>query len=263
MILEDGGNGWAGRPGLVGIGIFLVMRLTLVGEPHAGSGYLMSITEIDRAVRRVVVPKLAKTLRVSPGRSRDTSIVRDCVKWIHEADALPGARIERAELLLSPFLKLTFLESEPEMIRLSQRFEFSAAHRLHDPSQSDETNRATFGKCNNPHGHGHNYELEVTVSKAIAPTSGESSDASSTSIEKSSIDVPSFERLVEKHLIDAWDHKHLNVEVEEFRDLNPSVEHIAMRAYQRLERPLASAGLKLRGVTVWETPKTSAHYAGE
>ncbi len=260
MILEDGGNGWGGRPGLAGIGVFLVLRLTLVGEPHAGSGYLMSITEIDRAVRRVVVPRLAQTLRESPRRSRDLSIVRDCVTWIRDANALPGATIERAELLLSPFLTWTFLESEPEMIRLSQRFEFSAAHRLHDPGQSDEANRATFGKCNNPHGHGHNYELEITVSKAIA----QSSEASSaTSDEQSSIDVPSFERLVEKHLIDAWDHKHLNVEVEEFRDLNPSVEHIAMRAYKRLHGPLAMAGLKLRGVTVWETPKTSAHYAGE
>ena len=133
------------------------------------------------------------------------------------------------------------------MVRLSQRFEFSATHRLHNPSLSDEQNRKTYGKCNNPHGHGHNYEVQVTLS-------GEADDRLLTNI-------PEFERVVAATVIDRFDHKNLNVELAEFRDVIPTVENIARVIYGMLKPKLNAGDTRLASVTVWETPKTWCEYS--
>ena len=75
----------------------------------------------------------------------------------------PGVRLQSVLLSVTPLLNFSVIASESPMIRLSQKFEFSATHRLHNPKLTDEQNRTLFGKCNNPHGHGHNYELQVTL----------------------------------------------------------------------------------------------------
>ena len=134
------------------------------------------------------------------------------------------------------------------MIRLSEKFEFSATHRLHNPAVSEEENRRIFGKCNNPHGHGHNYELQVTLR-------GEP-DAGGLLI-----DIPQFERIVASTVIARFDHKNLNVELPEFRELIPTVENIAMTIYRLLKPAFAGERAKLAAVTVWETPKTWCEYA--
>jgi 6-pyruvoyltetrahydropterin/6-carboxytetrahydropterin synthase len=140
-------------------------------------------------------------------------------------------------------MAIEYLAKEPTMIRLSQRFEFSAAHRLHVPGLSDDANRAAFGKCNNPHGHGHNYEVQVTIAGTPDPTGR-------------LMPTAEFERVVAEHVIDRFDHKHLNVEVPEFADMNPSVENIAAVIYRLLAAPLRTKTVRLSSVTVWETPKT-------
>ncbi len=125
------------------------------------------------------------------------------------------------------------------MIRLSQKFEFSASHRLHEASLSDEENRACFGKCNNPAGHGHNYEVQVVVRRAESDLSR----------------LVDLERAV-KPVIDRFDHRHLNLEIAEFRSLNPTVENIAKIIFGLLKPQVAH----LAAVTVWETPKTWCEY---
>jgi len=135
------------------------------------------------------------------------------------------------------------------MVRLSQKFEFSASHRLHSDALSEEENRKCFGKCNNPHGHGHNYEVQVTLAGTPAGDTG------------LLVDVPSFERTVAQTVIDRLDHKNLNVEVPEFRDLIPSVENIARVIYRMLKPKLQSGDTRLASVTVWETPKTWCEYS--
>ena len=133
------------------------------------------------------------------------------------------------------------------MMRLSQKFEFSASHRLHNPQLSDEENRKTFGKCNNPLGHGHNYEVQVTLLGTP--------DATGVLI-----DIPAFERIVAETVIERFDHKNLNAEVPEFRALIPSVENIAKVIYDLLKPRLKSDRANLVSVTVWETPKTCCEY---
>ena len=133
------------------------------------------------------------------------------------------------------------------MVRLSQKFEFSASHRLHNPELSDEANRQTFGKCNNPHGHGHNYEVQVTI-------------AGEPDARGLVMSIPTFERVVAETAIDRFDHKNLNVELQEFSDTIPSVENIA-RAIYRLLKPKFEGRAQLASVTVWETPKTWCEYS--
>jgi 6-pyruvoyltetrahydropterin/6-carboxytetrahydropterin synthase len=98
-----------------------------------------------------------------------------------------------------------------------------------------------FGKCNNPAGHGHNYRVNVTVKIADDP-----------------FDFLDFERTLKEVIIDHLDHKHLNADVAEFRDLNPSVENIAWVIWHRLKE--TKWGPDLQNVRVFETPKTWADY---
>ena len=134
------------------------------------------------------------------------------------------------------------------MVRLSQRFEFSASHRLHNPEISDQANLELFGKCNNPLGHRHNYELEVTLRGPVDSTGR-------------IIEAAAFERIVQEKVLERFDHKHLNLQTEEFKVNIPSVENIAKVIYGLLKAEFAALNVTLAAVTVWETSKTSAQYS--
>ena len=236
-------NAFAAAPPVRGLGRFCVVRLTVAGELEASTGYLMNIKRIDRAVRDVAIGMLATAAH---GQSLDARIVERLLRAVSAALAPPPA--ESLVLRLSPFLCLSALAGELPMVRISQKFDFSAAHRLHNPAFSDEQNRAVFGKCSNPHGHGHNYELQVTLR-------GEPDERGLL------IDVPAFERIVMEHVIQRLDHRNLNVEVSEFRNLNPTVENIAATIYRLLKPHFAEHRARLASVTVWETPRTWCEYS--
>jgi 6-pyruvoyltetrahydropterin/6-carboxytetrahydropterin synthase len=162
-----------------------------------------------------------------------------------------GESFESLSLSLSPFLTVEKTRRQrllERIMRLSQKFEFSAAHRLHNPQLSDEENRNTYGKCNNPNWHGHNYEVQVTLQ-------GKPSDSGLL------IDVPLFERIVKEHAIEKLDHKNLNNEVFEFQGVIPTVENIAMVVFGMLKDRFGGIGAELASVTVWETPKTWCEYS--
>lgn len=135
------------------------------------------------------------------------------------------------------------------MVELTQCFEFSASHRLHVASLSEDENRRVFGKCNNPSGHGHNYRVEITVA-------GEASGPTGRVVE-----LPMFEETVRREVIDRFDHKHLNTDTAEFAALNPSVENIARVIWELLRDKFAP--VRLKRIRVWETAKTYAEFAGE
>lgn len=146
-------------------------------------------------------------------------------------------------LKATPFLRFTIDDQDETMIQVSQQFEFSASHRLHCSNLSDKENRELFGKCNNPNGHGHNYVLDLTF-----VDTGEN------------FVLSQIESKVKELVIDPFDHKYLNDEVDEFQSLNPSVENIALTVWNRLDGHFESA--RLANVRVYETPKTWADYAG-
>jgi 6-pyruvoyltetrahydropterin/6-carboxytetrahydropterin synthase len=137
---------------------------------------------------------------------------------------------------------------ESPMVTLTRSYEFAAAHRLHSESLSDEENAALFGKCNNPHGHGHNYVVEVTVGGEPEPRTG------------FVIDLPLLDRVVHEQVVDRYDHRHLNLDIEEFRHLNPTSENLVKVIWDRLA-PALPAGA-LRRVTVRETERNVFTYEG-
>ena len=131
---------------------------------------------------------------------------------------------------------------------LSRRYHFSASHRLHTDAFDAAKNRETFGKCNNPYGHGHNYVVEINVSGAVNPSTGMIANLA---------DLDGF---VQREVIEAFDRKSLNEDVEVFREIVPTTENVCKEIYQRLKHfPLA----KLERVRVEETSNNSFEYAGE
>ena len=126
---------------------------------------------------------------------------------------------------------------------------FNAAHRLFRPDWSGEKNQEVFGKCNNPNFHGHNYEIIVAVTGEINPQTGYV------------IDLGILKQLIRSEIEDAFDHKNLNVEVEEFKTLNPTAENICVVSYQKLRKHLPNS-LDLE-VTLYETPRNYVRYSGK
>ena len=134
-------------------------------------------------------------------------------------------------------------------VTVSRKAHFNAAHRLYVKSWSDERNSKVFGKCSNPNFHGHNYEIIVAVTGDIDPDTGYV------------FDLGILKRLIRSEIEDAFDHKNLNVQVEEFKTLNPTAENICVVSYNKLRKHLPSS-LELE-VTLYETPRNFVSYSGE
>jgi 6-pyruvoyltetrahydropterin/6-carboxytetrahydropterin synthase len=238
-------NGYGGYPSLTAFGPYLTLRLTLAGPLDPVSGYLLNIKQIDQTVRDRAIPFIANAVagdRLLPPARLVDRLYQMLAAW-------PPLSLEELSLHLSPYLAYSICASEQPMIRLSQKFEFSATHRLHNPAATEEENRRIFGKCNNPHGHGHNYEVQVTLTGDPHPNGA-------------LIEIPRFERIVAATVIDRFDHRNLNVELPEFRELIPTVENIAMTIYRLLKPRIGETGqASLASVTVWETPKTWCEYS--
>lgn len=237
-------NGFAGYPSLLGIGHFFTLEVTLLGAPAPETGCLVNIKAIDQKVREIVVPLV--TAFVHRHRLAGGGVLIGCI-YERLKDAWPGNQLHHLRLSLSPFLTLSLFSQEFPMTRLSQKFEFSASHRLHNPAMSDDENQKLFGKCNNAHGHGHNYVLQVTVAGSPDSTGH-------------IIDIPKFEQIVGQTVIDPFDHRYLNLEIPEFSDLIPTVENIAMVIYRMLKPKIEATKVKLAGITLWETTKTWCEY---
>ena len=131
------------------------------------------------------------------------------------------------------------------MVYFSEKFEFAATHKLWNDDFSEQRNFEVFGKCANPTGHGHNYVVEVTIRRP----SGED------------FCIGDFEGIVDDQLIKNVDHKNLNVDVEQFKTTNPTVENIAAFAWSRLVGKFDQAALHC--VTLWETDRTYCSYYGQ
>ena len=103
---------------------------------------------------------------------------------------------------------------------------FNSAHRLHNPNWSDEKNLSFYGKCNNPNFHGHNYDLEVMVTGDVDMESGYL------------IDMKVLSDMIKEEVLDAFDHKNLNLDVPDFKNLNPTAENIIVVIYKKLRKKL-------------------------
>jgi 6-pyruvoyltetrahydropterin/6-carboxytetrahydropterin synthase len=133
-------------------------------------------------------------------------------------------------------------------VTVSRRAHFNAAHRLYRSDWSSEQNESIFGKCNNPNYHGHNYELIVSVTGEVDPVTGYV------------LDVKILKDFIKSEVEEAFDHKNLNLDVPEFKTLNPTAENIVIVIYNKLKAVLDKR-LDLK-VTLYETPRNFVSYPG-
>ncbi|MDE1207505.1 6-pyruvoyl tetrahydrobiopterin synthase [Tenacibaculum discolor] len=133
-------------------------------------------------------------------------------------------------------------------VTVHRKAHFNAAHRLFNPKWSDEKNYEVFGKCSNPNYHGHNYELIVSLTGEIDQETGYV------------YDLGKLKDLVKLKVEDVLDHKNLNIEVEEFKNVNPTVENISVVIYNKLRVSIPEK-LDLE-VTLYETPRNYVTYRG-
>jgi 6-pyruvoyltetrahydropterin/6-carboxytetrahydropterin synthase len=131
-------------------------------------------------------------------------------------------------------------------VAVIRREHFNAAHRLYKKEWTDDQNMSTFGKCSLPHYHGHNYELEIKLTGEIDPVTG------------FVMDLKELSDLVNEKVLEKFDHKNLNVDTEEFKQLNPTAENIAVVIYDLL-RPHIKSSLDLF-IRLYETPRNFVEY---
>lgn len=133
-------------------------------------------------------------------------------------------------------------------VTVSRKAHFNAAHRLYRKDWTMEKNQEVFGKCNNPNFHGHNYELIVSVTGEVDKETGYV------------IDTKILSDLIKEHIEEAFDHKNLNEDVPEFKDMNPTAEYIAYIIWNKLRVFIDSE--KDLEITLYETPRNFVTYKG-
>jgi 6-pyruvoyltetrahydropterin/6-carboxytetrahydropterin synthase len=137
-------------------------------------------------------------------------------------------------------------------LEITRREEFSAAHRLHNPALSDDENRRLYGICNNANGHGHNYAVEVTVRGPVPDGTG------------MVMDLNRLMMILKEELIDAVDHKNLNVDVPFLAGVIPTAENVAVAFWKRIEPRISRfEGARLHRIRLYESRNNFVDYEGE
>jgi 6-pyruvoyltetrahydropterin/6-carboxytetrahydropterin synthase len=134
-------------------------------------------------------------------------------------------------------------------ITVCRKEHFNAAHRLYNPAWNEDRNNEIFGKCNNPNFHGHNYELVVKLRGEIDPETGYV------------MDTKILKQIIRENIIEHFDHRNLNVDLEEFKNLNPTAENIAVVIWGILRKQI-DRSFEL-SIVLYETERNFIEYSGE
>ena len=134
-------------------------------------------------------------------------------------------------------------------VTVNRKAHFNAAHRLFNKNWSEEQNFEVFGKCSYPHYHGHNYEIIVAVKGEVDQETG------------FVMNLDELRKIIAVEVEDYLDHRNLNVDIEEFKNVNPTAENIVILIWNKIRAKLAS-DLELK-VTLYETPRNFVEYTGE
>ena len=242
--------------------------LTVAGAIDPRSGMVINITDVDAVLKAGVVRPLHGTLL-----DRDVAAFRDqpptpenLTRFIWEecAPALPPqGRLARVTLQPTDTLRAELSILDPRrprqegtspVLTLTRTYDFSASHRLHSQHLSDAENAEVFGKCNRANGHGHNYEVEVTLTGPTDPATGRL------------LPLETLDSVVDEEVLTPFDHRHLNYDIPEFRDLNPTSENLTRVIWDRLSRRLSATDIgpaSLYRVVVRETARNYFEYYGE
>jgi len=245
-----GFNSYCSKPAGEGLAIFFELGVELAGAVEHSTGFVVNVRDIDKCVRQNAVPVFAERIRKAYRQGKHISETELAELLAETGGVLGGkfgqARLSRLFLKLNPFRKIAIDCEDDKMIYFSEKFEFTAMHKLWNDNFSEEKNFEVFGKCANPTGHGHNYIVEVTVRSAVG---------------QREVCIGDFEKVVDAELIKLVDHKNLNADLSHFSKVNPTVENIAAFAWEKLAGEFGAG--QLHCITVWETDRTYCSYYGE
>jgi 6-pyruvoyltetrahydropterin/6-carboxytetrahydropterin synthase len=228
-----------------------VLTATIAGRIDPATDFLVDFRDLDGRLREITAPLDHHRLDVEYDAlaGREASAETLAATLFAElapriATAIPSARLDAVRLAENDTLWAD--SGGGADVEVTRAYGFSAAHRLADPSRSDEENRRIYGKCANPQPHGHDYRFEVTVRGPLDPKLGTVTD------------LAALDAAVEQLVVGPFDHRYLNAEVEPFTKVLPTGERIAERIFQLL----APRVPKLARVVVYETPRSAFTYEG-
>jgi len=245
---DSGFNSYVGKPCGDGLAIFLSMAVELKGLLNPATGFIVNVSEIDRAVRQDVTPKFQELIcrRFAQSRPIELGRLYELMEKTGAAlqDTFSPAQVCRLLLALNPYRRLTLVREVNPVRLYSEQFEFAAMHRLWNDRFSEAENFEKFGQCANPAGHGHNYIVEVSVEVL-------------DSIDRQGW-ISSFQQVVQEHFLSIVDHKNLNEDVPHFNKINPTVENICSFSWSCLFGKFA--GTHLKKIKIWENDRTCCTY---
>ncbi|NRF95586.1 6-carboxytetrahydropterin synthase [Paenibacillus frigoriresistens] len=225
------------------------LEVMVKGRLNWESGIVVNTTDIKNIVNDFIKKELdGKFLnREHPYFMKNVPTSENMVDyiWAFLKNKFEGCELHRIRLFENHYLSA--IRESDSLTCLTRKYHFCAAHRLHSDQLSTEENIDLFGKCNNPHGHGHNYYLDVTVKGKPHPETG------------MIINLTELDTIVERVVLNKFDHKHLNLDTAEFANLNPTAEAVAMVIYNMLAPHLPG----LHKIGLWETEKNYFEYCGQ
>jgi len=246
-------------------GCSYILDVTVSGEIDLRTGIVVNIKEIDQVVRRAALTRLDHRLLngrygVLQGLPVTGELLIQEIRKMLASELPEDVKLSALRLESGPLDVHEWRSTNPEEVSAPQPppgqtlatrvYEFSASHRLHSQHLSDQENRELFGKCNYINGHGHNYILEVTITGPINPHSG-------AIVRKEDLDA-----VVQREVVDRYDHRHLNLDIPEFENLIPSSEVLTRVIWDRLVLQLPTPA-KLYRVLIRETPRNFFEYYGK
>lgn len=224
------------------------LEIMVKGELNQRSGIVVNTVDIKRIVGNFIEGDLdGKFLNIEHSFfQKNIPTTENIIKYLWDTlgPKLENCELHRLRLHENP--NLLSEKGEGKLVTLTRKYHFSAAHRLHSDQLSAEENTKLFGKCNNPYGHGHNYYLEVSVQGEPDPVTGMVTD------------LVFLDKTVESVVLNEFDHKHLNLDTEEFKGLNPTSEIVSKVIYDMLNSHLPN----LYKIGLWETEKNYFEYKG-
>ncbi|MEZ0324310.1 MAG: 6-carboxytetrahydropterin synthase [Fimbriimonas sp.] len=223
------------------------LEVTVEGDVDAVTGMVVNIKDIDEVLQRTIVDKFdGKSINDEVDYFQTHSSSTENL-LLYFGQVLTGSSTLPKEVTLTKLkleetpLLYTELTLKPERkMTLTRVYEFAASHRLHCPGLSDAKNLELFGKCNNPAGHGHNYLLEVSVEGTPDAQTGMMAD------------IGAIDAKVNELVVDRYDHKNFNVDIEEFEGRPTTSEVIAQEIFERLKTNLPA---KLHRIRLHETAR--------
>lgn len=228
------------------------LEITIRGKVDPTTGMVINIKELDSLMKEQILFHLdQKSLNdeVPYFLTNTPTLENIAIYCYQQLTHLPqNVSLVKIRLHENPTLFSDYTIGEKHSMTITRCYDFCASHRLAIPELTDEENLVIFGKCSNPTGHGHNYELEVTVSGKINPDTG------------MIVDLEQLDQIVQDEILQRYDHKNLNSDVEELHGLNPTSEVVTKAIYQRLKTKLP---VKLERVLLRETKNNAFEYAGE